>query len=89
MAAKKEDKKTAKSGQGRAVTLPNGKLRIDYIRDEYYNKGTSRSDIKKAINEMYEKAGDKDKAIAYQIVFAATKTEVDPRTTKKDNEKKS
>ncbi len=83
-----ESKPEAKAeGQGRAVTLPNGVRRIDYIRDAYYNKKTglhgesetSRSDIKKAINEMLEKAGRTDEQIPYQIVFAATKTVEDPR----------
>ncbi len=77
----------AAEGQGRAVTLPNGELRINYIRDAYYNAKTgthgesekSRSDIKNAINEMLEKAGKKDQQIPYQIVFAATKTVEDPR----------
>ena len=82
------DKDTKKEGQGRAVVLPNGQKRIDYIRDQYYNKTTglhvkdeqkSRSDIKNAINEMLEKAGKKDAVIPYQIVFAATKTKEDPR----------
>ncbi len=79
----------SKEGQGRAVTLPNGVRRIDYIRDAYYNAKTglhgdsekSRSDIKNAINEMLEKAGKKDAIIPYQIVFAATKTKEDPRKT--------
>lgn len=91
MAAKKPAAKAVEAeatdkpkGQGRAVDLPNGQKRIDYIRDEYYNKGTSRSDIKKAINEMYVAANQEDKQIAYQIVFAATKTETDPRLEKKD-----
>ncbi|KKM94996.1 hypothetical protein LCGC14_1192590 [marine sediment metagenome] len=82
------DKDTKKEGQGRAVVLPNGKLRIDYIRDAYYNAKTglhvdgeqkTRSEIKNAINEMLTKAGKKDAEIPYQIVFAATKTKEDPR----------
>lgn len=84
------DKDTKKEGQGRAVVLPNGQKRIDYIRDAYYNSKTglhvkdeqkSRSDIKNAINAMLEKAGKKDAIIPYQIVFAATKTPEDPRKT--------
>ncbi len=72
------------SGQGAAIVLPNGARRIDFIRDRYYNDGISRSDIKKEINEQYEKSGEDDKKIAYQIVFAATKNkEVDPRTVEK------
>lgn len=70
-------------GQGRTVILPDGTKRIDYIRDAYYDKKTgthteactSRSDIKKAINEMLPEG----KGIEYQIVFAATKTAEDPR----------
>ena len=63
------------SGQGRTVTLPNGVKRIEYIRDQFYKEGVSRSDIKKAINEMV----DEEDQIPYQIVFAATKTNEDPR----------
>lgn len=75
-AAKKADAAEGK-GQGRAVTLPNGERRIDFIRDAYYKNGKTRSDIKKEVNAMY-KEGD-DGIIPYQIVFAATKTEGDPR----------
>lgn len=82
-AAAKSDKKAEESkGQGRAVVLPNGQRRIDYIRDEYYKNGKSRSDIKKAINEMLPEGEE----IAYQIVFAATKTEEDPRNAAKADE---
>ncbi len=78
---------TTKDNRGRAVVLPNGKRRIDFIRDSYYTNGKhtdkcmERSDIKKAINDMLEKAGKVDEQITYQIVFAATKTPegVDPR----------
>lgn len=70
-------------GQGRVVTLPNGQKRIDFIRDNYYDKKTgthtegcmSRSEIKNAINEQLPEG----EQIPYQIVFAATKTEEDPR----------
>ena len=72
--AKAEAKNEEQKGQGRAVVLPNKQRRIDYIRDQYYGKGTSRSDIKNAINKMYEDAGQKDGQIPYQIVFSATKT---------------
>lgn len=70
-------------GQGRAVTLPNGQRRIDYIRNEYYKNEKTRSEIKTAINEMLEKAGRKNEQIPYQIVFAATKTKEDPRIAAK------
>jgi len=74
-------------GQGRAVTLPNGVRRIDYIRDEYYDSKTgthtdkqpTRGAIKTAINEMLVADGKTDEQIPYQIVFAATKTVEDPR----------
>ncbi len=60
------------TSQGRAVVLPDGTRRVDYIRDQYYNKAVTRSDIRKALNEMYK--GQKDaQDIPYQIVFAATK----------------
>ena len=70
-------------GKGRAVLLPNGQKRVDFIRDSYYDKKTgkhtdgckSRSEIKNEINEMLPE----DQAIPYQIVFAATKAEEDPR----------
>ncbi len=84
-----EQAKTEAKGQGRAVILPNGKRRIDYIRDEYYGgkdgapSGKKRGEIKTAINEMLEKAGRKDEQIQYQIVFAASKLEVDPRIAAK------
>lgn len=58
-------------GQGRAVVLPNGQKRIDFIRDRYYNDNVSRSEIRKEINAMYEEGADG--LIPYQIVFAATK----------------
>lgn len=67
-----EPAKETSTTQGRAVVLPDGTRRVDYIRDQYYNKGVSRSDIRKALNKMYE--GKKDaQDIPYQIVFAATK----------------
>jgi len=74
------------TGQGSAVTLPDGTRRIDFIRDSYYSNGvhtegedSSRSDIKNAINKQLEDAGLTDQQIPYQIVFAATKTIEDPR----------
>ncbi len=72
----KQDAKAAEAavedkGQGRAVILPNGQKRIDFIRDRYYNDNVSRSDIRKEVNAMYEEGADG--IIPYQIVFAATK----------------
>lgn len=89
MAKAKKDETTEATGeeasasakQGAAVVLPNGQRRIDYIRDQYYKEGKKRGEIKTAINEMLEAAGQGDKKIAYQIVFAATKAETDPRDT--------
>lgn len=83
-----------KEGQGRAVVLPGGKKRIEFIRDAYYNPKTgkhadgddtvqTRSQIKEAINGMLEKAGRTNEQIPYQIVFAATKTPEDPRIAAK------
>jgi len=57
------------STRGRAVIIQvNGKdvKRADFIRDAYYKKGTSRSDIVKALKELGHE-------VPYQIVFAATK----------------
>ena len=72
-------------GQGKAVVLPNGVRRIDFIRDAYYTDGvhtegtdSTRSEIKKAINTMLEEAKT-GLEIPYQIVFAATRDDVDPR----------
>ena len=65
-------------GRGRAVMLPNGQKRIDYIRDRFYKENVSRSDIRKEINQIMADAGIDDK-IQYQIVFAATKDPADPR----------
>ena len=79
-AAAAAEEKTEGKGQGRAVVLPNGERRIDFIRKRFYDDGVSRSDIRKEINEMLPE----DQAIPYQIVFAATKTEEDPRTAKAD-----
>jgi len=79
----------ATGAQGTAVVLPNGKRRIDFIRDNYYDteppyghsdeKQKTRSAIRKEINDMLEAAGQKDKQIPYQIVFGATKEKTDPR----------
>lgn len=73
-AAQSEQEQAPNKGQGRAVTLPNGQRRIDYIRDQYYKENVKRGDIRKNINTMLEEAGRKNEQIPYQIVFAATKT---------------
>ena len=74
-ASKKAAAATKPTGQGRAVVLPNGTRRIDYIHEQYYTKGKTRSEIKNAINKMLPEGQE----IAYQIVFAGTKTKEDPR----------
>ncbi len=78
--------KAGSESQGKAVVLPNGKRRIDFIRDQYYKDGKhsdeeqpKRGAIKTMINDMLKEAGREGEEIQYQIVFAATKTNVDPR----------
>lgn len=71
------------TGQGRAVILPNGTRRIDYIHEEFYTNGKTRSEIRLAVNAMLPEGEE----IAYQIVFAATKTVVDPRVARAAKEK--
>ena len=73
--------------KGAGIVLPNGARRIDFIRDRYYNDKKTRSEIRDEINEVYKNAGE-DKKIAYQIVFAATKTEGDPRLVEKPAKEK-
>lgn len=58
--------------QGRAITLPNGEKRADYIRNRFA-EGVARGDIMREINKMLEEAGRGEEKIPYQIVFAATK----------------
>ena len=65
------EEKEVEKGQGRAVILPNGQRRIDYIRDRYYTDGVKRGDIRKEVNAMYMEGEPGE--IPYQIVFAATK----------------
>lgn len=77
--AKAKEAPATEEKKGRGVTLPNGEKRSDYIRDRFYNDGISRGDITREINEMLENAGRGDEKIVYQIVFAATKEEKDPR----------
>ena len=68
-AASTEDQapEVAPTKQGRAITLPNGERRIDYIRRRYYEEKATRSEIAKELTEMC------GKTVPYQIVFAATK----------------
>lgn len=59
---------TESNKQGRKVMLPNGEARVDYIRRRFYDEGAKRGDIARELTEL---TGEK---VAYQIVFAATKT---------------
>jgi len=76
-AAKAEDKTednteaAAPSGQGRAVILPSGERRIDFIKRRYYEENATRSEIAKELTEL------QGKTVPYQIVFAATKAKRD------------
>ena len=67
----------ARRSRGPAVRLPNGERRIDYIRDRYYRDGMARPAIRAEVNQMLADAGQS--RIAYQVVFAATSGESDPR----------
>jgi len=58
---------TASSGQGRAIILPGGERRIDYIKRRYCEDKASRSTIAKELTEL------QGKPVPYQIVFQATK----------------
>ncbi len=78
----------ATSGQTGQVRLPNGELRIEYIRNNFYGddpdvKG-NRGEITRRINTMLVEAGRETEQIAYQIVFSATKSnDIDPRIESK------
>ena len=65
-------------GRGRPVTLPNGRRRVDYIRDRYYRDGASRSAIRAEIDAMLAEAGA-DERIRRQVVYGATSAPTDPR----------
>lgn len=53
--------------QGRAIILPNGERRIDYIKRRFFEDGVKRGDIARELTEMT------GATVPYQIVFAATK----------------
>jgi hypothetical protein len=53
--------------RGKAVILPSGEKRVDYIKRRYYKEGASRSDIAKELTSL------QGVTVPYQIVFAATK----------------
>ena len=58
---------TSENKQGRAIILPSGERRIDYIKRRYYGEGATRSVIAKELTELT------GKVVPYQIVFAGTK----------------
>lgn len=60
----------AGGGDKRAIVLPNGEKRADYIRRRW-GEGASRSEITAELNTPELHVGDKK--IPYQIVFQATK----------------
>lgn len=74
---------TESTGKGRIVTFDVKGVstkRVDYIRDRYYGKNgvheegdPTRSEILKEVRELQ---GDPD--LKYQIIFAASKTDVRP-----------
>lgn len=88
---KKPTTEEATQAKGRAVILPNGEKRVDFIRNRYYNADgvhdeetknaagdgncLKRGPIRLLINAMYK---NEDDHIMYQIVFAATKTDQRP-----------
>jgi hypothetical protein len=56
-------------GRGRKIMMPDGsESRVDYIRRRFFTDGAKRGEIAKELTAAFEKP------IAYQIVFAATKT---------------
>jgi len=71
MAKDKKADGEAEKKRGRAVILPNGELRAEFIRRRYYDESKTRSEIVKELKEM-------DHEVPYQVVFAATKTKEKP-----------
>lgn len=59
-------------GRGRKVILPTGEARVDYIQRRFFQEGATRGEITKELRELTGNAN-----LAYQIVFAATKTKKD------------
>lgn len=54
-------------GPGRAIVLPSGERRIDYIQRRFYKEEAKRGDIARELTELT------GKKVPYQIVFAGTK----------------
>lgn len=63
----------------RAVILPNGMRRIEYIRNRYYRDGVSRIDIVREINRMFKEV-NRNERVQYITILRATETTSDPRT---------
>ncbi len=74
--AEAEAPKTA-DGRGKKIMLPNGEFRLGYIHRRYYIDGGAEHTVKRGdiARELSELTG---KTVAYQIVFAATKTDTKP-----------
>jgi hypothetical protein len=62
----------AAGGDKRAIVLPNGEKRADYIRRRWAEKA-SRSDITKELNSPELYVGPEGGSVKYQIVFQATR----------------
>lgn len=65
-----KETKEKKSGRGRKVFITvKGKevARVDWIREQFFDKGKTRSEIAKELTEI------QGKTVPYQIVFQATK----------------
>ena len=60
------------------ILLPNGRPRIDYIRDRYYRDHASRSTILAELNHMLAEAGIEEN-VQRQVVSTATRDPTDPR----------
>ncbi len=75
------------SSKGRKVMLTDNLARVDFIREQYYDKDKTRSEIVKLLKEKF------NHEVPYQIVFAATKTDEKPKpkppAEKKDDKKDS
>ncbi len=75
-ASEAEAPKTS-DGRGKKIKLPNGEYRQDFIHRRYYDDGGEEHTVKRGdiARELTEMTG---KVVAYQIVFAATKTPTKP-----------
>jgi len=67
-----EEQPAAEAADKRAIVLPNGERRADYIRRRW-KEGASRSEITAELNTKELYSGKPGGKIPYQIVFQATK----------------